>query len=192
MGCWSLLGKKVSKFYFLLWFKWAVRLTLCSITFASILSVFITILIYISQGMPTHSSEIQTALVQVFIFWFVILWNFTLLIALFRSLKYVFNSCNSGYKLQLLSCPQDGETEVLEYIGYGDLLKVWRKWFMLIIWLVGAQMIFALIFTKLFTSYDGIFEWFNIYVLYIFVLVAGYFSFILLGSRCKRVKIVKC
>ncbi len=182
----------MSKFYFLLWLKWAVRLTLCSIAFASILSLLVTLFIYITQGMPTHSSEVFTALVHVFIFWFVILWNFTLLVVLFRSLKYVFNSCLSGHKLQLLSCPEDGKTEVLKCIGYGDLLKVWRKWFMLIIWLVGAQMIFALIFTKLFTSYDGIFEWFNIYVLYAFVLVGGYFSFILLGSRCKRVEIVKC
>ncbi len=182
----------MSRFYFLLWVKWAVRLTLCSISFASILSVVVTVFIYISQGMPTHSSEIQSALVQVFIFWFVILWNFTLLIALFRSLKYVFNSCYSGYKLQLLSCPKDGKSEVLDAIGYGDLLKVWRKWFMLIIWLVGAEMIFALIFTKLLSSYDGIFEWFNIYILYAFVLIAGYFSFMLLGGRCKRVEIVKC
>jgi len=192
MECWSLLGKKVNKFYFLLWLKWAVRLTLCSIVFASILSVFITLFIYISQGMPTHSSEIYVALVQVFLFWFVVLWNFTLLIALFRSLKYVFNSCHNGYKLRLLSCPKDTESEVLDYIGYGDLVKVWRKWFMLIIWLVGAQMIFALTITKLFTSYSGIFEWFSIYILYAFILIAGYFSFILLGARCKRVKIVKC
>lgn len=182
----------MSRFYLLVWLSWAVRLTLCSIAFASILSVVVTVFIYISQGMPTHSSEVQSALVQVFIFWFVVLWNFTLLIALFRSLKYVFNSCHGGYKLQLLSCPKEGKSEVLEAIGYGDLLKVWRKWFMLIIWLVGAQMIIALIFTKLFSSYDGIFEWFNIYVLYAFVLVGGYFSFMLLGGRCKRVKIVKC
>ena len=182
----------MSEFYFLLWLKWALRLTLCSLAFASMLSLFVTVLIYMSQGMPTHSSEVFSALVEVFIFWFVVLWNFTLLIALFRSLKYVFNSCQNGYKLQLLSCPQNGGTEVLEYIGYGDLVKVWRKWFMLIIWLVGAQMIFALIFTELFTSYEGIFKWFNIYVLYAFVLVAGYFSFILLSNRCKKVKIVKC
>lgn len=182
----------MSKFYFSLWIKWAFRLTLCSIAFATILSVIITLFIYISQGMPTHSGEIYSALVQVFIFWFVVLWNFTLLVALFRSLKYIFNGCHNGYKLQLLSCSKDAKSEVLDFIGYGDLVKVWRKWFMLIIWLVGAQMIFALIFTKLFTSYEGIFEWFNIYVLYAFVLVAGYFSFILLGSRCKRVKISKC
>ncbi|MEN8304202.1 MAG: hypothetical protein ABFQ64_09035 [Campylobacterota bacterium] len=182
----------MSRFYFSLWLRWATRLTLCSIAFASILSIFVTIFIYISQGMPTHSSEVYAALAQVFVFWFVVLWNFTLLIALFRSLKYIFNSCHSGYKLQLLSCSKEGESEVIDFIGYGDLLKVWRKWFMLIIWLVGAQMIFALILTKLFSSYDSIFEWFNIYILYAFILVGGYFSFILLISRCKKVKIVKC
>jgi len=182
----------VSKFYLLLWLKWALRLTLCSIAFSSILSLVVTLFIYISEGMPTHSSEVYSALVEVFIFWFVVLWNFTLLVALFRSLKYIFNSCHNGYTLRLLSCPKDGKSKVLDSIGYGDLVKVWRKWFMLIIWLVGAEMVFALILTKLFSSYNGIFEWFNIYILYAFILAAGYFSFILLSSRCKKVEIVKC
>ena len=182
----------MSKFYLFVWLQWALRLTLCSIIMASLLSAFITIIIYVNHGMQTLNSEVILALGAVFKFWFVILWSFTLLIALFRSLKYIFNRCQNGYKLQLLSCPKDGESEVVEIIGYGDLVKVFRRWLMIIIWLVGAQMIIAVIFTKLFTSYQGIFEWFDIYVLYSFVLLAGYFSFMLLGSRCKQVAIVKC
>ncbi len=192
MGCWSHLGKRVSRFYLLLWFWWALRLTLCSVVMASVLSAFVTIFIYINHGMQSLNSEVYIALFQIFKFWFVILWSFTLLVALFRSLKFIFNSCLGGYRFHLLSCPVEGKSEVLNPVGYGDLVKVWRKWFMLIIWIVGAQMIFAIIFTKLFTSYDAVFEWFNIYVLYFFILVAGYFSFILLSARCKKVKIVKC
>ena len=192
MECWSLLGRRVSKFYFSLWFFWALRVTLCSVIMASVLSAFITLYIYVSQGSSVLSSEVLAALTQVFKFWFIILWSVTLLLALFRSLKSVFSSCHGGYKLNLLTCPKEGESEVLDAIGYGDLLKVWRKWFILIIWLVGAEMVFAIVFTKLFTSYDGIFEWFDIYLLYAFVLIAGYFSFILLSTRCKRVEISKC
>jgi len=142
--------------------------------------------------MQELSNEVLLALSQIFLFWFAIIWSFTLLVALFRSLKYIFNSCHKGYKLNLLSCPSEGESEVIKTIGYGDLVKVFRRWLMLIIWLVGAQMILAVAFTKIFTFDTAIFEWFNIYVLYAFVLVAGYFSFMLLGTRCKKVKVVKC
>lgn len=152
-------------------------------------SFLITTYLYIDQGMPSFNSDIISALFQIFKFWFPIVWSLTLLIALFRSLKYVFNSCLAGYELKLLTCTKN---EIIENIGYGDLVKVWRKWFMLIIWLVGAQMVLAIAFTYMFTSYNGIFEWFDIYFLFVEVLVAGYISFILLGGRCKNVRVVKC
>ena len=179
----------MSRFYFILWLRWSVRLTLCSVILAAGLTSLITLYIYIEQGMPTLSSEIFTALESLFKFWFPILWSLTLLLALFRSLKYIFNSCIAGYELKLYSC--DGK-DILQEIGYGDLVKVWRKWFMLIIWLVGSLMILSLAYTYLFTSFGGVFEWFNIYWLFGFILLSGYFSFILMSVRCKRVKVVKC
>jgi hypothetical protein len=159
---------------------------------ASLVSFFITIFIYLKQGIPHIDAEVLNALFLVFKFWFILLWNITFLFALFRSIKYIFNRCFNGYKLILLTCPKKSKSEVIELIGYGDLVKVWRKWFMLLIWLVGAQIVIALIFTLTFTSYDGLFDWFNIYILFSFVIFAGYFSFIILTSRCKRVKIKKC
>lgn len=179
----------MSKFYFFLWLRWSTRLTLCSTILASIFSLFITLYIYINQGIPALSSEVRSALIDVFVFWFPIIWSFTLLLALFRALKYIFNVCISGFKLHLYSC---NSKEILEEVGYGDLVKIWRKWFMLIIWLVGSLMVLSLVFTHLFTSYGGVFEWFNIYWLFAFLLVSGYFSFMLMTSRCKRVKVVKC
>jgi hypothetical protein len=146
----------------------------------------------VSQGVQTLNQEVYSALFDIFKFWFGVLWNFTILIALFRSLKYIFNSCYSGYKLILHTCQNKNNAEVIEYVGYGDLFKVWRRWLMLIIWLVGVQMILALIFTMLFTSFDAIFDWFNTFVLYAFILIAGYLSFILLSVRCKLVKVKKC
>lgn len=182
----------MTRFYFTLWSRWLLRLTLCSVLLASALALLITGFIYFKQGMAELNRDVYSALYDIFKFWFAIVWNFTLLLALFRSLKYIFNECYSGYQLILRSCPNEGKSEIIPVVGYGDLMQVWRKWLMLIIWLVGAEMIVGIIFTKLFTSEIAIFDWFSIYVLYGFILVAGYFSFIILISRCKRIKVAKC
>ena len=176
-------------FFITLWVKWAIRISLCSVISAFSISFFIMLFIYISQDMPTLESEVLKALFDITMFWFPIVWSLTLLLSLFRSLKYIFNSCCAEYKLQLLTCDTK---EFIEVIGYGDLVKVWRRWFMLIIWLVGAQMIFSTAFAYLFMNIGGVFSWFNIYWLYAFILIAGYLSFVLLSNRCKRVKVIKC
>jgi hypothetical protein len=178
----------MNKFYFLLWLKWAIRLSLSSVVWALFFASIFTIFIYVFEGMPKINSEILEALFNVLKFWFPIIWNITLLLALFRSLKYIFNTPINGFCLKLL----DSQGGYIENIGYGNLVQIWRKWFMLNIWLVSFFMILALIFTKLFTSFSGVFEWFNIYWLFVFVLLSGYFSFIILGARCKSVKIIKC
>ncbi|MFK5937632.1 MAG: hypothetical protein QM497_04455 [Sulfurimonas sp.] len=182
----------MSRFYFLLWLRWVFRISICSLVLASFLSAFVTAFIYVNQGMQTLSKEVFLALFDVFKFWFTLAWNISILIALFRSLKYIFNTCYNGYKLVLHTCQNKSNSEIIEFVGYGDLVKVWRKWLMLIIWLVGVQMILVLVFTMFFTSFNAVFDWFNIYVLYSFVLIAGYISFVLLSVRCKLVKVKKC
>ena len=94
--------------------------------------------------------------------------------------------------MRLLTCTKIQESSYIESVGYGDIVRVWRKWLMLIIWMVGVEMIIAVVLNKLFTSDSAVFDWFNIYLLYAFVLVSGYISFILLTSRCKLVKVKKC
>jgi len=182
----------LSRFYFLLWLKWAIRITLCSLALAAVSSALVTTFIYVNQGMQTLGQDVYVALFEIFQFWLRVLWNVTILIALFRSLKYIFNTCYDGYKLVLHTCVKKSNSEIIESVAYSDLRKVWRKWLMLLIWLVGVEMILALVYTTLFTSYGAIFDWFNIYLLYAFVLVAGYLSFILLSVRCKLVKVKKC
>jgi len=169
-----------------------MRITLCSLALAAVFSALVTAFIYINQGMQTLNKDVYLALFEIFEFWLRVLWNVTILIALFRSLKYIFNTCYDGYKLVLYTCLKKSNSAIIESVVYSDLLKVWRKWLMLLIWLVGVEMILALVYTTLFTSYNAIFDWFNIYLLYAFVLVAGYLSFILLSVRCKLVKVKKC
>ncbi|MDA7817791.1 hypothetical protein N9A28_06340 [Sulfurimonas sp.] len=179
----------MSKFYFFLWLRWAARVVTCSVLLAYTITIVITAAIYFTGSMPNIDAETFGALRDILGFWFPIVWSFTLLLSLFRSIKYIFNTCINNYELKLLTCKGD---ESIENIGYGDLVKVWRRWFMLNIWLVGSFMVIAVIYTSIFTSYNGVFEWFDIYWLFSFILVSGYFSFIILASRCKSVKVVKC
>ena len=171
------------RFYLLLWLFWLIRVVLCTLFTASILSLLVTFFIYVKQGFVTIDAVAFDALFDIWQFWFLISLNLALLFALFRSVKYLFNRCYSGFMLQLQGC---------DIVGYGDLIKVWRKWFMLLIWLVGSLMVLALIATHLFTSYDSLFDWFGIYLLYLFIAMAGYISFILIVARCKSIKVVKC
>lgn len=170
----------MKRFYFTLWFFWALRVVLCSVAGALVLSLIITTVLYAKQGFVTFNKEVLEALFSIFSFWFFISLNITVLFALFRSVKYIFNRCYGGYSFKLLSCPK--EQTFIEVIGYGDLVKFWRKWFMLLIWLSAAFMIIDFIF----------FKYYNIYILYGVILLSGYFSFIFIGARCKQIKVVKC
>ena len=177
------------KFYFLLWFRWVVRLSLCSVFLALALSFVITAGIYFLKGNGILDTDVLKAVFDIWIFWTLIAWNFTLLIALYRSVKYLFNNCLNGYSLKLLEC---NSADAIEVVGYGDLPKVTRKWMMSLIWLVSVFIIVALIFTKLFASYDSLFEWFNIYWLYLFLVLSGFISFVIFTNISKKVKVSRC
>jgi hypothetical protein len=184
----------MQKFYLELWFFWALRVIVCSLFLGALFAAMITTALYLKQGMPALEADIQRALLELFLFWFFISLNLAVLVALFRSVKYLFNRPHAGYMLRLKKCSKEGESsnEYIDPVGYGDLVKVWRKWFMLLIWIVGSFMILALIITYIFTPYKALFDWFNIYVLYGFILTAGYLSFIFMSGRCKSIRIVKC
>ncbi len=177
----------MSKFYFLLWLEWIIRVTLSSFGWALVIAFSLTTIIYFNQNMPTLTDELINALFSIGYFWFKIIWIFTLLVTLFRSVKYLFNRKIGGYELKLSDCKY---TQNIEVIGYGDLVKVWRKWFFLLIWLVVVEMILSTVVLYTLVYNESIFAWFNIYWLFIAILIAGYFSFILLSNRCKRVKII--
>lgn len=177
------------KFYFLLWVRWVVRLSICSTSLAMLLSVLITLVIYLIKGSVVLDANTIMAIFEIWKFWTIVLWNFTLLIALYRSVKYLFNNCLNGYTLKLLEC---NSSNTIEIVDYGDLIKVTRRWFMSLIWLVSSFMVVALVITKLFASFDNIFDWFNIYWLYLFLILSGFISFIIFGNISKKVKVLRC
>jgi len=182
----------LARFYFLLWQKWALYVTLSSLGFAGIVAFGITLFLYMKEGSVALSQDVYQALWHIFLFWLPLVWSVTLLLALFLSLKRVFNQCLNGYTFKLLQCMKKENSETIEVVGYGDIKRVWRKWLLLLIWLVGAQMVLALVGVELFIKHTALFDWFSIYLLYVFVLVAGYFSFILVSSRCRLVRVKRC
>ncbi|WP_345993629.1 hypothetical protein [Sulfurimonas sp. HSL-1716] len=174
------------RFWFRLWLEWALRFTLESVFLAFLLSLIVTAAIYIGKGAAAIDKDVLKALLDIFRFWFLIIWNLTLLISLFRGVKYFFNRCHEGYVLKLLTCR--GE-ETIEKIGYGDIPKVFRKWMMAMIWSVSALMVLSFIVSYLFADSH---QWYNIYVLYLFILISGAITIPLMGNRCKRVRLMKC
>ncbi len=177
------------KFYLLLWVRWVSRLTICSVFLAMALSFFITIGIYFLKGAGNLDTTTLNALFDIWKFWVMVSWNLTILIALFRSLKYIFNNCLNGYRFRLFQCDAK---DSIEFVGYGDLPKVFRRWLFSLIWLVASFVIISFIIGKLFLSIDNIFEWFNIYWLYMFLILSGFISFTLLPTLSKRVRLSLC
>lgn len=177
----------MAKFYFFIWLRWVTRVVTCSVVLASIFSAVITFVLYALKGFAPLSEEVFFALENIFYFWFPIVLSFTLLVALFRSLKYIFSKCINGYKFVLFEC--NLSAEILE-VGYGDLVKIWRRWFVLLIWLVVVEVI--LVSSLFFTFSSDVFQWFSIYWLFGFILVGGYVGFLLLATRFKRIKVRRC
>ena len=176
------------KFYLILWLKWIFWLTFLSVSLAFVGSGIITIVIYMKQGAVSLNGGVYRALFDILTFWFPIVWSAMLLLSLFLTLKRVFNRCYANFKFILFTCSD----KKIEEISYADLVRVWRKWFFSLIWLVMVQVIVVFIFMKLFFHAETLFDWFNIYVLYLFLLISGYFSFMILSVKYKKVRLVPC
>ncbi|MDX1295028.1 MAG: hypothetical protein R3302_02100 [Sulfurimonadaceae bacterium] len=176
-------------FWFGLWASWALWLTVFSVTAGMIASALITLSLFVVKGMPELSDEVWLALWEIGRFTFPIAWSIALLIGLLLSVKRLFYRCIGGFEMTLQSC--DGET-LIEQPGVEDTLKLWRKWFLAIIWVVAAQVIGGVLLAYLFGSGESLMGWFSIYWLYLFVLVAGLATLPLMGIRCKMVKVRKC
>jgi len=179
----------ISRFYLFIWFRWVIRVVFCSVFLAAVLTSLLSIFLYFYYGATTLQNEVYNALLDIFGFYFSIFWSFTLLVALFRSLKYIYNTRCCGYEFRLYGCQ---DREFIEKIRYSNLIKVWRKWFSVLIWIVSSIVVVSIIIGKILFGFAELFEWFNIYWLGGFTAVGGYFSFIFLPLRCKQTKVVKC
>jgi hypothetical protein len=177
------------KFWFWLWWDWALWVSVSSLLLAGGFDGLLTLGIYISKSMPELNAQTLKALADIWIFWFGIIWSVTLLLSIFLSMKRFFNRCFDGYKLQLLTCK---DSELIDIVLLGDIVKVWRKWLMILIWGVAAEILIVSVVRYVFGFGIGFWEWFSLFWLYLFLLIAALSSLPLMASRCKRVRLVRC
>jgi len=177
------------RFWFFLWFDWVVFITISSLLFSTVIDFILTFSIYISKGMPTFDTETLNALGAIWKFWFGIIWSATLLLSIFLSMKRFFNKCYDGYKLQILTCK---EFEVIDIVLLGDVVKVWRKWLMVLIWGVATEILFVSVVRYFLGLGLDFWVWFNMGWLYLFILLAALSSLPLMAARCKRVRLTRC
>lgn len=180
----------MSRFYFFVWLYWVVRVVACGVVSGAILAALVTAVLYINKGLPPLTDEVWQALWQIFLFWLTILLNLSILFALFRSAKYLFNRCHAGYKFVMMACQK--EQKIIEAVGYGDIVKFWRKWLLMLVWIVASMTLFSWVVSLAFIKFGSFFEYFSVWWLYGFILLAGYPSFVLIGSRCKQMRIKRC
>jgi len=180
-------------FYLQLWFFWMLRLIATTLLVAVVIAAGITAVIYIRQGSLALEKSVVDALVAIWQFWFMIALNFSLLFALFRGVKYLFNRCYGGYSWRLKSCSHGAEgAAYIDPIGYGDLIKVWRRWLLYIVWMSASFMIVTMALHALIYGQAPLFAWFSIYWLYLFIVLGAYPALFLLSLKCKAIKVKRC
>ncbi|MBN2815511.1 MAG: hypothetical protein JXQ67_02425 [Campylobacterales bacterium] len=167
-----------------------IRLLYITLSSTFTLSLGITLYSYFSQGAIGLEFDVYVALGEVFLFWFALLVNFILPIALFFSVKVLFNNCVEGTSLKLLACVK--EENYIESIGYGNLIKVWRKWLLLIVWGSATFVLASFIIHYLLSGFSVSFSFFSIYLLYFFIALSGFFAIVFLASFCKQVRLKRC
>lgn len=168
----------MSKFYLLLWLRWLVRVVLYSLLLGVLLTILVTLGVYIRQGMPPLQGDVVDAVSKIFTFWFALLYNLSLLVVLLREIGYIFGVCHNGFMLEMGSCA-DAKN------------RLRRRWLMVLIWLVAVE-ILLMTFVNFLVQGSLSFWWYSIYLLYGAIAVGGYFSFVLLSLRCKQIKVVRC
>lgn len=177
------------RFYLYLWFLWVLRMLGVTLFMSGFLSLLITTYFFIQKGLPAFESEIISALFEIFIFWFLLLLNLAIPLALFISTKHLFNNCINAISLKLKSC-KDGL--FIEDVGHGDGVKVWRKLLFLIVWISAVFVLISFMIFYFFNIEGSFFEFLSVYHLYAFILLSGAFALPLLGSRCKSVSLRLC
>lgn len=105
--------------------------------------------------------------------------------ALLSALRVIFYYCTSGFMLGILACGKE-ELSLLKQ------LALWRRWLFVMIWIVGLFGVMGAVFLKLFIDDSSFFEHFTLLNLYGALIIAGYFSFILMAAKCKKIELRRC
>jgi len=178
----QLLAKSFYLKLYLFWFIWISLRTLRSALF---LSIFTSLIVYISKGLAPLNEEIFFALKEVFFFTFPIFASLSLIICLLLVFKALFSQKIGGKSIKLYDC----KDELIQKPLLSDVTMIWRKWLFVTVW---AILIFLVIFIGLYKIVSGDFpptQWFNAQSLYVLISILGGIVFVLGIKKCKKIRI---
>ncbi len=174
--------------FFLIWLRWAVWVTLFSISGAMLIAFGMTLVLYLVKGAVPLEGEVLDALGSIARFWFGVSWSITLPLGTFLGMKQLFARCYSGYRLQLFTC----NLERVEKVHYNHLVKAWRKWLFFTVWGVAVC---VLVVTALQMAVQGQIDitlWFHSDTLYGFVMFSSWATLSLMVRRCPSMVLEQC
>ncbi len=176
------------RFYFLLWLHWVGVLLLQSIGSAFLLTLIFVAWIYFSKDVALNKDVID-ALVSLFSFWFWVIWSATFVASLFFAFKSFFNHCYAGYVLKVIDC---NSHVALEHIGYSDLIQIWRKWLMLLIWITAFFIIVLSILLYALFEIQTLFSWLNLTIMIVLAICSAFFALFFLRFRTQKIRVERC
>lgn len=174
------------KFYLSLWLYWAFWVGFYAVAAAALLALLATAATYLVQGAASLTPQRCSALADIAWFWFAVSFNAGLLLGLIAGIHKLFSRCFFGWNYRLLDC----QGEESENMPMKLWLKLWRKWFFALIWVVAVEIMVAALAGM--AVGIGLKAWFSVYWLYVFVFFAGLPLLVVMPLRCKMVKVAPC
>ncbi len=176
--------KPSKNLYLKLYLFWAIWVSLRSVFFALILSIFSALSIYISKGFPSFSVETLLALKEIAIFSFPISFSLSFILMLLLVFKALFSKNIDGVIFKLYDC----KDEIISKPLLSDVVIIWRKWLFVTVWTILIFMVLCLGLFKLISGDFPPLSWFNGISLYILIMLLGGAVFVTGIKSCKKIR----
>ncbi len=174
--------------YLRLWLYWLFWLFLYSLVAAVLVDMVLVGSIYLIKGAPSLDEQVRRALGSMVLTIFGPLWSMVLIGTQLIVLRRMMQRCFGGKRMILLTCKGD---ERIWPVGLGDVLSVWRRWVVLIAWMVMIETVLVIGGRSL-LGMSVIGGGLDIPTVGIMIVLAVSLSLPLMMIRCRRIRVSKC
>ncbi|MBN2896974.1 MAG: hypothetical protein JXK05_13905 [Campylobacterales bacterium] len=171
-----------------LWLYWLWWVLLYSVAVAAATAAVLVGVIYVLKGAPALDADVYGALEAIARVVFVPLWCAALLWAHLMVTRRLFACCLGGRRLILLTCKGD---ERIYPVGLGDVLPVWRRFLMLIVWIVAVEVLLLVGVTSLWGGMSAT-ALLRPSVLGAMSALGAFAALLVLLGRCKCILVTQC
>lgn len=171
-----------------LWLYWLWWMLLYSVAAAAVADGAAVGVIYLLKGAPQLDTSVYGALEAIARVAFVPLWCAALLWAHLMVTRRLFSCCLGGKRLILLTCKGD---ERIYPVGLGDVLPIWRRFLMLIVWTVALEAVLVVGIAALFGGFS-ITTHLSAPMLGVMSAFGALAALLVMLRRCKRIRITQC